>query len=173
MEDAVAYALSDDDIRSLLGGSIRITTYPDLEKCQRIDDLFDKYGRAILFVPQQNEQQGHWTSLIKKKGMIEFFDPYGEPPEAQKDTIDDYQLEKMKMAEPLLAELLTDNPYKIIYNKVQLQKLADDVNTCGRHAVCRLLYAKYPLEKYRDIIKRSGMSPDEFVVKLTYDELGK
>lgn len=173
MEEAKAYALSDDDIRDLLGGSIRITTYPDLDKVQHIDEIFDKHGRAILFVPQQNEQQGHWTALIKKRNMIEFFDPYGDPPEAQKDTIDDAQLRKMHMTEPLLAELLTNNPYKIIYNKVPLQKLEDDVNTCGRHAVCRLLYHKYPLEKYREIVQRYGANPDEFVIKLTYDELGK
>jgi hypothetical protein len=173
IEEAKAYALSDDDIRSLLGGSIRITTYPDLHKVNSINELFDNHGRAILFIPQQNEQQGHWTALIRRSREIEFFDPYGEPPEAQKDTIDDYQLNKMKMSEPLLAELLTDCPQRIIYNKVQLQKLQDDVNTCGRHAVCRLLYSKYPLQKYRQIIQRSGLSPDEFVVKLTYDELGK
>ncbi len=173
MEDAVAYTLSDDDIRKLLGGSIRITSYPDLKDASRIDDLFDKHGRAILFIPQQNEQQGHWTCMIKRKGTIEFFDPYGEPPEAQKDTIDDAQLQQMRMKEPLLAEILTDNPYKIVYNKVQLQRLEDDVNTCGRHCVARLLYHKYPIQKYREIIERTGMSPDEFVVKLTYDELGK
>lgn len=173
MDAAKAYALSDDDIRKLLGGSIKITTYPDLENVRHIDQLFDKHGRAILFVPQSNEQEGHWCCLIKRHKTIEFFDPYGEPPEAQKDTLSEAQLEKMKMDEPRLAELLTNNPYKIIFNKVQLQKLSNDVNTCGRHCVSRLLYHKYPVQKYREIIKQSRMTPDEFVVKLTYDDLGK
>lgn len=173
MEDAKSYALSDDDIRQLLGSGIKITTYPDLEHISRIDKLFDRHGRAILFIPQQNEQQGHWTCLIKRGKTIEFFDPYGEPPEAQKDTLSEAHLEKMRMNEPLLADLLTNNPYKIIYNKEQLQKLQNDVNTCGRHCVARLLYHKYPVQKYREIIHQSRMSPDDFVVKLTYDELGK
>jgi hypothetical protein len=173
MEQAKGYALSDDDIRKLLGSGIKITTYPDLEKVSNIDQLFDKWGRAILFVPQQNEQQGHWTCLIKKGKVIEFFDPYGEPPEAQKDTIDEAQLEKMRMNEPLLAELLTNNPYKIIYNKVQLQKLQNDVQTCGRHCVARLLHYKVPIQTYRERIKETGLTPDEYVVELTYDELGK
>jgi hypothetical protein len=173
MEEAQSYALTDDDIRKLLGGSIKITTYPDLEKMQHIDQLFDRHGRAILFVPQQNEQQGHWCCLIKRHKTIEFFDPYGDPPEGQKDTISEEQLARMKMNEPLLADLLTNNPYKVIFNKVQLQKLENDVNTCGRHCVARLLYHTHPVNKYREIIKRSQMSPDEFVVKLTYDDLGK
>ena len=108
MEEAKEYALSDDDIRTLLGSGIKITTYPDLEKAHRIDELFDRMGRAILFVPQQNEQQGHWCCLIKKGKTIEFFDPYGEAPEAQKDTLDNDHLTKMRMNEPLLADLLKD-----------------------------------------------------------------
>lgn len=173
MDEAKEYALSDDDIRKLLGSGIKITTYPDLEKVQHVDQLFDKMGRAILFVPQQNEQSGHWCCLMKKGKTIEFFDPYGEPPEAQKDTLDNAHLAKMRMDAPLLADLLTDNPYEVIFNKVQLQELKDDVNTCGRHCVSRLLYHKYPIGKYRQVIEKSRMSPDEFVVKLTYDELGK
>jgi len=173
MEDAEAYSLSDTDIRKLLGSGIKITTYPDLHKVQQIDELFDNRGRAILFVPQQNEQQGHWTCLIKRGREIEFFDPYGEPPDTQKDTISDAQLEKMRMNEPLLHDLLVNNPYKIIYNKVQLQKLENDVNTCGRHVVSRLLFCRQPVASYRERIRKSGLHPDEFVVKLTYDELGK
>jgi hypothetical protein len=173
MDEAEAYSLSDTDIRKLLGGSIKITTYPDLDKVHRIDDLFDNHGRAILFVPQQNEQQGHWTCLIKRGREIEFFDPYGEPPEAQKDTLSNSQLESMRMKEPLLHDLLVNNPYKVVYNKVQLQKLENDVNTCGRHVVSRLLFSRKPVQKYREHISKSGMNPDEFVVKLTYDELGK
>jgi hypothetical protein len=173
MDEAKNYALGDNDIRKLLGNGIKITTYPDLENVNRIDDLFDRMGRAILFIPQQNEQEGHWCCLIKKGRTIEFFDPYGEPPEAQKDTLDNAHLANMRMNEPLLADLLTDNPYKVIFNKVQLQELTDCVNTCGRHCVSRLLFEKYPIAKYREVIKKSGMTPDEFVVKLTYDELGK
>lgn len=173
MEEAKSYALSDGDIRHLLGSGIKITTYPDLAKVRHIDELFDRHGRAILFVPQQNEQQGHWCCLIKRGKTIEFFDPYGEPPEAQKDTLDNAHLAKMRMTAPLLADILTDNPYKVIYNKVQLQELDGDVNTCGRHCVARLLHHKFPIQKYRSMIERSRMSPDEFVVKLTVDELGK
>jgi hypothetical protein len=173
MEEAKSYALSDTDIRRLLGGDIKITSYPDLEKVSHIDELFDPHGRAILFFPQQNEQSGHWTCLIKKGKTIEFFDPYGEPPEAQKDTLSKNHLEHLRMKEPLLADLLTDNPYTIKFNKVQLQELSDDVATCGRHCVARLLYHRYPIQKYRQIISKSNQAPDEFVVKLTYDDLGK
>lgn len=167
------YALSDSDIRTLLGSGTKITTYPELEGVRSIDELFDRKGRAILFVPQTDETTGHWTCLIKRGRTIEFFDPYGEPPESQKDTIPSSLLERMRMKEPLLADLLLESPYKLIFNKEQVQELADDVQTCGRHCVSRLLFAHLPVAKYRHHIKKSGLSPDEFVLRLTQDELGR
>jgi hypothetical protein len=173
MEQAIEYSLSDTDIKNLLGGNIKITSYPDLAENHSIDELFDSRGRAILFFPQENEQNGHWTALIKDGRQIEFFDPYGEPPEAQKDTLSDSKLEQMRMKQPLLAKLLDESRYRIIFNKVQLQELDNDVHTCGRHCVCRLLHYKEAIQRYRDLIRRSGMTPDEFVVKETFRDLGK
>jgi hypothetical protein len=170
---AEAYALSDTDIQRLLGGSIKITTYSDLEKMHSIDEAFDGKGRAILFFPQNNEQSGHWCCMIKKGREIEFFDPYGEEPDDQKSGIPKHKLEQMNMDKPVLSDLLENSGYRIIFNKVQLQKLNNDTQTCGRHCVTRLLYASYPIKRYRDIIARSGLTADEFVVDKTIDNLGK
>jgi hypothetical protein len=173
MSDPKEYSLSDDDIRQLLGGNIKITSYPDLDRVENINDLFDSKGRAIIFIPQQDTHSGHWTAMIKDGKHIEFFDPYGESPDDQTDGISNQKLEQMRMKEPLLADLLEETPYKVIFNKMQLQELADDVQTCGRHCVCRLIHYKQPLSKYREIIRKSGDSPDEFVVKHTIQNLGK
>ena len=170
---AQAYALSDTDIKRLLGGSIKITTYSDLENTHNVNELFDGKGRAILFFPQDNESSGHWCCMIKKGREIEFFDPYGDEPDAQKDGIPMRKLEQMNMDKPLLADLLSDSGYRVIFNKVQLQKLKNDVQTCGRHCVTRLLYSAYPIKRYREIIDKSGLTADEFVVDKTIDNLGK
>jgi hypothetical protein len=172
-KQAEAYSLSDDDIRGLLGGNIEITPYPKIKDVQNINELFDSRGRAIIFYPQQSESVGHWTCMIKDGRQIEFFDPYGEPPDAQKDGLSQNQLEKMRMNHPDLTRLLEDSGCRVIFNKVQLQKLANDVQTCGRHCVCRLLYYRIPIGKYRQMIHKSGMTPDEFVVAKTYNNLGK
>jgi hypothetical protein len=172
-KQAEAYPLSDDDIRGLLGGNIQITPYSKLKEVQNINELFDNRGRAIIFYPQQSENSGHWTAMIKDGRQIEFFDPYGEPPDAQKDGISKNQLEKMRMEHPDLTRLLEDSGCHVVFNKVQLQKIANDVQTCGRHCVCRLLYYKLSIGKYRQMIQKSGMTPDEFVVAKTYNNLGK
>jgi hypothetical protein len=172
-KQAEQYTLSDDDIRSLLGGQIKITPYPDLANVQHIGELFDSRGRAIIFFPQDSLQSGHWTAMVKSGREIEFFDPYGEPPDAQKDGLTKSKLEQLRMNRPLLSDLLENSGNRIIFNKVQLQELANDVNTCGRHCVCRLLYCKYPIQRYRQMISKTGMTPDQFVVAATYRDLGK
>lgn len=173
MEQAKEYSLSDDDIRKLLGEDIKITPYADLANVHNINELFDRKGRAILFFPQENERVGHWCAMIKEGRHIEFFDPYGDEPDAQKGGLSKGKLEQLHMDHPDLTNLLLDSGAKVIFNKVQLQKLSNHVQTCGRHCVCRLLYARYPIQRYRDIIHRSGLSPDDFVIKSTYDYLGK
>lgn len=173
MEKALQYCLGDDDIRTLLGSGIRITNYTKLHEKHSINELFDRQGRGVLFYPQQNEQQGHWCCLIRKGREIEFFDPYGDPPDFQKDTISDRKLEQMNMDEPYLLRLLKNSNCKVIFNKEPLQELKNNISTCGRHIVCRLLHFRYPLRRYREIIRRSGNTPDEFVVKMTYENLGK
>jgi len=172
-KQAEGYPLSDEDIRRLLGGNIEITSYSKLAGVQNINELFDARGRAIIFYPQQSENSGHWTAMIRDGRQIEFFDPYGEPPDAQKDGLSKSQLEKLRMNHPDLTRLLENSGCRVIFNKIQLQKLANDVQTCGRHCVCRLLYYKMPIQRYRQMIHKSGMTPDEFVVDKTYDNLGK
>jgi len=173
MEQAKEYSLSDDDIRKLLGEDIKITPYADLANVHNINELFDRKGRAILFFPQENERVGHWCAMIKEGRHIEFFDPYGDEPDAQKGGLSKSKLEQLHMDHPDLTNLLLNSGGRVIFNKVQLQKLSNHVQTCGRHCVCRLLYARYPIQRYRDIIRRSGLSPDDFVIKSTYDYLGK
>lgn len=173
MEQAREYSLSDDDIRQLLGSDIKITPYGDLEHVSNINELFDRKGRAIIFFPQENERVGHWCAMIKDGRQIEFFDPYGEEPDAQKDNLSKSKLEQLRMDHPDLTELLLKSGCRVIFNKVQLQKLSNHVQTCGRHCVSRLLYSKYPIQRYREMIRGSGMSPDDFVIKATYDSLGK
>lgn len=172
-KQAEEYTLSDDDIRRLLGGNIKITSYPNLDKVQHIGDLFDSRGRAIIFFPQQSQQSGHWTAMIKNGREIEFFDPYGEPPDAQKKGLSKTKQEELQMNRPLLSNLLEQSGARIIFNKVQLQEKANDVNTCGRHCVTRLLYSKYPIHKYRGMIAKTGKTPDEFVIATTYTDLGR
>jgi hypothetical protein len=168
---AEAYSLGDNDIKRLLGAGTKITTYTDLNKVHHINEIFDGKGRAVVFFPQESASVGHWIGLIKDGRQIEFFDSYGNYPDKQKPDIETQR--ELQIDQPLLTKLLEDSGCRVIYNKVALQKTRDDVQTCGRHVVCRLLYSKYPIARYRTMIKSTGLSPDEFVTKETLPILGK
>ena len=167
-----SYALSDGDIKSLLG-DVKITTYPELEGVEDIDELFDRRGRAILFFPNQTPTIGHWTCLIRRPNMIEFFDPYGGRPDAQKADMTKSKLEQLDIEQPFLSRLLRASKMPVYYNSHAFQSSKDDIATCGRHCAVRLLYAPYSLDKYGKIIKRSGLKADDFVTGVTFSKIRK
>jgi hypothetical protein len=79
----------------------------------------------------------------------------------------------MDIEKPFLTKLLRASGKPVFYNNHAFQSSSPSVATCGRHCVVRLLYAPYSLDKYGGIIKKSGMSADDFVSGLTYDKLRK
>jgi len=168
------YPLSDDDLRKLLGGDIKIWRYPDLERVSNINDVFDAKGRAIILFPNVSPTAGHWTALIRRPTSIEFFDPYGDAPDTdQTDGLSKTRLEELDMDRPLLTKLLRASGLPVFYNNHAFQQDRASVATCGRHAAVRLFYAPYSLDKYKAILDKSGLSPDDFVAGLTYDKLRK
>jgi hypothetical protein len=102
-----------------------------------------------------------------------FWDPYGEPPEAQKEELSEERQEALNIERPDLTRLLRASGKPVYYNSKDYQEDKSSVATCGRHCVVRLLYQPYSEDKYNSVIKMSGLSPDNFVVGLTYDRLHK
>lgn len=169
-----SYALSDDDLRKLLGNNIKIWTYPQLKRVQSPSELFDDMGRAILLFPNASPTMGHWTCLIHRPNKIEFFNPYGESPEdTRKEGMSRSRLEMLDMEQPVLMKLLRASGKPIFYNNYPFQKDRADNNTCGRHCAVRLFYAPYTLERYKRIIDKSKLTPDDFVAGVVFNKLGK
>jgi hypothetical protein len=169
---AKQYALSDVDIREILG-DVPIIPYPELAKYQSIDQLLDKQGRAILFFPNVSENIGHWCCIFQHPNGLMFWDPYGEAPDAQKEDLPEERQEALNIDRPDLTRLLKAAGRPVYYNSKDYQEDKSSVATCGRHCVVRLLYQPYSEDRYNSVIKMSGMSPDNFVVGLTYDRLHK
>jgi hypothetical protein len=173
MKQMKYYALSDADIQKVLDPDTNIFTYPYLENVKHIDEVFDDHGRAMMLFLTKSQNAGHWIALIKRGNTIEFFDPYGTPPDKQQKWMSKRQLEELDQDKPFLTNLFKASGYKITYNKVPYQKDRDDINTCGRHALTRLLLKDLAPEQYKKLLFSSKVSPDEFVSLLTADILKK
>lgn len=173
LQEAKAYPLGDDDINKILEPDTHIFTYPYLKQVKDIDEIFDPYGRAMMLYLTENERTGHWVCLIRRPHEIEFFDPYGVGVDEQLAWNGKGKRIELEQERPLLSKLLREKGLPVVYNKTKFQKVDEDIATCGRHCVIRLLFKDLPLPKYAKMIEKSGMSPDEFVTRKTYDLLGK
>ena len=174
--DVKEYPLSDGDIREILGDDISIITYPDLNKIDDINQIFDKKGRCILLFLTSSPTAGHWCCLLSKKKGITFFDPYGEAPEKQKEGADPALLDQLGERQPRLLELLKKSGRPVFYNTFPYQSEGSGINTCGRWCVSRCLYAPKTDEYFHDVVmkaKAKGMDGDAFVSGLTYPVIKK
>ena len=63
------------------------------------------------------------------------------------------------------TQLVHDSGYKIIHNTVKHQFTGDEVNTCGRWCVFRLIYQNMPLREFNRFLKNIK---EQDKVKLDY-----
>jgi hypothetical protein len=173
LKQVKAYPLSDTDIRKVLGSNIKIWNYPQLGGLERVEQMFDDQGRAIILYPNSGPSSGHWCCLINKRNGIHYFDSYGEEPEEPKDDVLEENLKEWGADYPDLLRLLKGSGRPVFYNTHKFQSEKADVATCGRHCCARLLYAPATLDQYAKVIKKSGLTADEFVSGLVFDKLGK
>lgn len=167
-------ALSEDDLYKMLGPDIHIIKYPDLRNYQNIAQVLDKKGRCIiLFVTNENRTtvSGHWICLLTHApNIIEYFDSYGNAPDFPFNWLNDEQEKRLGQTKKELTRLLQhakNQGYEIIFNTRDFQKKSNDIATCGRHVVTRLLFGFMRLPKYAKMIDESGLDADNFVTFLT------
>ena len=104
---------------------------------------------------------------------IEYFDSYGQKPEAQRDWLTEEQLEELGEGFPYLWNLLKKSGYKVYYSTHPYQSDRNDINTCGRWAVARLICKDLSNKEFYNLVMKSGYKPDDWVALFTYDILGK
>jgi hypothetical protein len=179
IDDIKAYALSNDDINAILEPDTKIFTYPQFGDMESIESAFDRLGRCVFLFLTQSETVGHWLCMFARDdGSIEYFDSYGEKPEAQRKWIGEEKLEELGEAEPYLFNLLKESNKKVYYNTYPYQTDRNDINTCGRWCVARLIMKDYSnLQFYnavrRDMKERGITKLDDWVAVWTYEMLGK
>lgn len=167
------YALSDEDLRKLLGNDIPIIPYPELKNVRDIDEVFDRKGRCMLLFLNQSPTSGHWCCLLRRPDYIEFFDPYGEDPDDVVSDVPTGRLRQLDMDKPYLTNLLRAKGLPVFYNTHKFQRESIDFATCGRHCAVRLMFAPLDLATYKAIIDKTKETPDMFVSATTIRELGK
>lgn len=164
----ITYAFSDVDIKKVCP-DCQIILYPELKKYKTIDDLFKKSNKIALLLLTKSKHMGHWLGLYKKTDGIHYFDPYSNMIDYDlMHWLNDKERAKLGEREKYLTELLENSKYKIWYSKGhKYQSSAKGINDCGRHVSTRLHFSNLNEKEYSNMIKKSGLSPDEFVLEFT------
>lgn len=160
--------LGFSDIKEISGGDTKVIFYHDLIRFDSIEELLKPYGSVIiLFLITGNF--GHWVALIDQGETLEFFDPLGLFPDSELQFVQKAQLKRdLEGNEPLLTRLLNAQEKTLVFNDVQLQQDAKDVNTCGRWAGSRVLLKDIPLESYVALFEKQNCGdPDFWVTAVT------
>lgn len=159
--------LSDSDILKAIKNRANLMTYRELKKYKTLDEALGPHG-ALVLLYETKDNFGHWVGVFKRTPtLVEFFDSYGYKPDDEIKFIPDYFRKVNDLDYPHLTALLYKSGYKISYNEHKLQKLKNDVNTCGRWVVARLIMRDLPLNEFVKMFKERGVSSDTIVTLLT------
>lgn len=161
------YALSDRDILKAVRNRTNIILYSELKNVKHIDDIL-KYNSCVILY-EQTPGNGHWVvlTLDENNNELQYFNSYGDYPDEFLHLVDEKLKKKLNEDYPYLSRLLLDSGYKLAYNDKQLQQLDDNIATCGRYVVLRILLKDIPLDKFIKIFKHKKYTPDEISKILT------
>lgn len=161
-------ALSNKEIVQATGA--KFIAYPELSQFNNINDVFGS-NDSIALLYLQNHNYGHWVCLNRNGENIEFFDPYGILIDKQLKYNSKHKNNELNQNYFYLTRLLYNSEYKISYNEFSFQSKGSNINTCGRHIICRILYKNIDLYKYKKLIdkiqKEIGFNPDDIVTIIT------
>ena len=130
--------MGDDDIRKYLPNA-KILTYPQLAKYNKIEEVLPNNKDYFIVLYLDSPNSGHWETILRYDDKIEVFDSYGK----QIDNPLKWQSVKAECdlgeCEKYLTNLLDNSDLPIYYNNIDYQKDNPNIQSCGRHAVYRII----------------------------------
>lgn len=174
-------ALSPNDIFNIAKKTCNVLKYPDLEKFDNIDQIFEEGSSLyqylkpeypfsentciLLYMSKPNF--GHWCTINKYDDHYDFLDPYGTVIDDQLDYINKDFRKKSNQEEAHLCKLLKNTDKDVHYNDKRLQKMDGKTSTCGRYAALFLKYNDIPVEKFVKMLKSPKIDIDDLVTAMT------
>lgn len=159
-----ASPLSINDLQNLCGpqkaSQCIWIVYDDLQKYKNIKTLM-KLGACVILleIEKRNAPKvGHFIVLLDHGSHYEHFDSYGLTMDEEIGLTNEHHL----------TNIFRNSSKPIMDNVKRLQLVREDINTCGRWVVARLLLRYIELDAFLNIFKHlKPQTPDEMVTVLT------
>lgn len=168
VETAISKNLTQDEVSELTLHKCRVCTYAELKDCTSLQEAAGEFGAVICLI-ETKDNYGHWVAWFQVDDETwEWFDSYAVCPDGELNFVPVDYLEESKQ-EPLISRLIRNakETTKLIYNQVQLQKLAKGVDTCGRWAGVRIRKRHVPLAEFQRLFVQQSKSPDWLITNMT------
>ena len=148
-----------DMVGSEITKSTRWMTWDQLASLPSVRELFTLPCVVILLQIEGKYRKaaGHFILLIDFQDHIEHFDSYGYTMEQE------LSITKEKH----LTRIFQSYRQPVINNTKKLQTLAEDVNTCGRWVVTRLMLKSLKLDAFLSLINYFKINHDDLVTAMT------
>ena len=175
IEKVKDYALSSLDLKNVEPSRVHILSeiYGNI---RFIDELFDRKGRCFLLYNTRSPTYGHWTCLLKKHNVIEWYEPYGFPLKSLNSN--KYIPNTMDIDPNYIINKIKEGGYRFVQNNKQHQNRNDKNDaSCGRHCCLRMACHKMNLKEYNNFLKNAkeklNMNPLHLAIVNSYVDLLK
>jgi len=168
IEKTNEHAMGEDDIRDFFPKA-KIIRYTNLKKYKSLKELLPKKNDYAFILYQNSEYEGHWTLIIRHGNYIEYYDSYGNKIDEPLNWISKEQNNKLGIHEPYLSNLIKGAGLPLYYNDKKFQDENNEINTCGRHAIMRLMSImenKTDIGRYKDMMEHLKKK-----LKVSYDDI--
>jgi hypothetical protein len=148
---------SDDELVHYIGKNYKkfIIKYSDIEDYKSINQLLPYNHSFRIILIESDYNSGHWVALFRYNTTIEYFNSYGMKPSYEIDG-NSYLKNKQLDQDTKHLNLLLNSAlgkYDIIFNRVKFQKLNNDIATCGRHVLFRIVcFKKFKMNLHQYIV---------------------
>lgn len=169
IKDSEIFDLSGSDILRITDNKTKILPYEALEHVSSLDEILNPFGSVVLLY-QTSEKFGHWVALLDKGNHnLEFYDPYGLNVDEELNLDNDFHLRVHNgQLTPHLKSLINKDGWNVQYNKLKLQRMLKDVNTCGRYCALRVRFKDITMKKFNTLLTNNKYyHPDFWVSALT------
>lgn len=121
---------------------------------------------SVILLYETSLRKGHWTCVfVTPRDTLEVFDSYGVEPDAELGFISPAYKRESNQVHTHLIRLLLKDGRQVEYNPAKLQRLSNEISTCGRHVSCRLACRDMPIEEYVEMMRSiASVSPDKMVL---------
>lgn len=164
------YALSDDEIHSVLG-KFKPMLYSELKDYPTIEDLLKKDYDWRIILLETKENSGHWVCIMRKTDNdYYYFNSYGDSYNKDLYLIPRMMRKILGQDDNFLNKLLIDK--NVEYSKNRFQ--GNNSSVCGRYCLFVIDYCMNLKHSFKDAIsflkskkKELGLSYDNTIIALT------